>query len=134
MRIVGSGKELQLRARRRLSRGLIFLIGGILLVVVGFRASELAGGNLGFLVSGLPSFIGLAGVVAGALQIAAAGRDTESGLGEGPVVAQLRARFGDEYVFLRHVRVPGRDVEPHAGSQAGLRRRYSHRFGRLGKH
>ena len=111
MRTIGSATYLRDRARRRLARGLWLLIAGAAVVVAGFVSAQGPGARSLAWLGGLPVFFCLASVLVGALQLIAAARDREAVVGEVPVVAQLKARFGDEYVYLYRVTIPGRGAE-----------------------
>ena len=106
MRIVGSAGYLQDRARRRGGRALILVIVGIVAIAAGFVAAQAPGATI--LTSGFPAFAGFGALVVGMLQASAARRDAESAGAETPVIAQLRARLSDDYLYLRSVVLPGR--------------------------
>ncbi|HEU5316082.1 MAG TPA: nuclease-related domain-containing protein [Chloroflexota bacterium] len=106
MRIVGSAAYLQDRARRRGGRALFLVVAGVVAVAAGFIAAQAPGATV--LTSGFPAFAGFGAVVVGMLQGSAARRDADSAGAEAPVIAQLRARLSDDYLYLRNVVLPGR--------------------------
>lgn len=106
MRIVGSAAFLQDRARRRGGRALFLVVAGIAAVAAGFVAAQAPGATV--LTSGFPAFAGFGAVVVGMLQASGARRDADSAGAEAPVIAQLRARLSDDYLYLRNVVLPGR--------------------------
>ena len=112
MRIVGSGTILRDRARRRSTLGLLLLALGLALLAGGFAASQST--NMGPLVSGLAAFVGFGALVLAWSQTNAAQRDAVSAAAEAPLLAQLRARLSDDYLYLRHVTLPGQRVEADA--------------------
>jgi hypothetical protein len=108
VRIVGSATYLQERARRRLSRGTLLMAGGGVLLLIGVASGFFISGEPPVIANGLPTFLGLGSFIIGILQLYASRRDADAFAGEAPVLAQLRARLDDSYVYLRRVRLPGR--------------------------
>jgi hypothetical protein len=107
VRIVGSATYLQERARRRKAGGtLLASIGGVLFLL-SVLVTEMAG-DLGPSIGAVPSFIGLAALLVGALRVLSSRRDEATIAGEAPVVNQLAARLNDDYVYLRHVALGSR--------------------------
>jgi hypothetical protein len=83
----------------------------VALVVAGFLSTQgPSAASLAWL-GGLPVFLGLGAILVGALQLSAASRDRDAVSGEAPVVAQLRARLGDEYAYLYRVAMPNGGAE-----------------------
>ncbi len=110
MRIAGSATFLPERARRRLASGVLLLVGGIASVGAASLLSGLAGESA-VVASSLLSFVGVGGLLLGTLRLLSVGRDRDRIAGEGPVVAQLSAGLSDDYLYLRHVALPGAGVE-----------------------
>lgn len=104
VQLVGSASYLQTRARRRLARGTQLLVAGAMMLVVGIGVAELVDPSSFF--AGFPVFLGLGGILLGALQMAGAGRDSRSALVEGPAVAALTKACDDTYLLFMHVNLP----------------------------
>lgn len=108
MRVIGNATYLPQRARKRALRAIVLFIAGIALIATVFvRASV---GDTSFL-GGIPAFVGVGALLVGWLQTQAAGKDRASAETEGPVVAQLRARLGNEYLYIRRAIIPGQGLE-----------------------
>lgn len=112
MRVVGSAGYLHDRARKRGSRALFLFIAGIVVVAASFVAAQSPGTNA--LLSGFPAFIGFGAILLGVLQAGAARRDADAAGAEGPLLAQLRARLSDDYLYLHRVTLPGQNAEAEA--------------------
>jgi hypothetical protein len=112
MRVVGSAGYLHDRARKRGSRALFLFITGIVVVAASFIAAQSPGTNA--LLSGFPAFIGFGAILLGVLQASAARRDADAAGAEGPLLAQLRARLSDDYLYLHRVTLPGQNAEAEA--------------------
>lgn len=111
MRIVGSASYVEDRARRRVWRGGLFVVAGAVLLIAGVISTQSQEGSPAGWAGSASTFLGLGGLLVGALQIVRSGREQQASAGEAPVIAQLSARFGDEYVYLRRVAVPGHLAE-----------------------
>lgn len=125
MRIVGASGYLQDRARRRASVGIFLIVGGLVVVVLGFIAAQTPGATS--FASAFPAFLGFGAVLIGFLTSARARRDAEAAAAEGPLLTQLSARLSDDYLYLRRVSLPGQNSEadgvllgPHGALVFGL--------------
>lgn len=111
VRIAGSATYLVDRARRRLRRGALLAVCGVIGTVGGFIASQQTASPPIMAAGNVAVFVGLGSLLLGVQQLTSAGRDREASLGEDPVVTQLRARLSDDYYYLRRVTIPGHGVE-----------------------
>lgn len=108
MRVIGNAIYLPQRARKRALRAVVLVIAGVALIVTVFVRAAV--GDTSFL-GGIPAFVGVGALLVGWMQAVASGKDRSNAETEGPVVAQLRARLSDEYLYIRRAIIPGQGLE-----------------------